>query len=38
MAESMGVAAVRVEDAAELSPAIADAVAQEGPRLIEIVF
>ncbi len=38
MANSMGVDAVRVEDAADLSPAIARGVAREGPFLIEIVF
>jgi len=38
LAESMGVSAVRVDDAADLSPAIARAVAAEGPHLIEIVF
>ena len=38
MAESMGVPAVRVEDAADLSAAIADGISREGPFLIEIVF
>ena len=38
MAESMGVPGVRVEDAADLSDAIARGVAREGPMLIEIVF
>ncbi len=38
MAKSMGVSGVRVDDAADLSPAIAKGVASEGPFLIEIVF
>ena len=38
MAESMGVPGVRVEDAADLSDAIATGIAKEGPMLIEIVF
>lgn len=38
LAKSMGVPGVRVDDAAELSPAIAKALSLEGPYLIEIVF
>lgn len=38
MAESMGVAAVRVDRAEELAPAFADAIAHPGPKLVEIVF
>lgn len=38
MAASMGVPSCRVDDASELSAAIAHGVAAEGPYLIEIVF
>ncbi|MBO6520488.1 MAG: acetolactate synthase large subunit [Rhodospirillales bacterium] len=38
LAKGMGVEATRVDDAADLSPAIADALSREGPYLIEIVF
>lgn len=38
MAESMGVAALRVERAEDLAPAFADAIAHPGPKLVEIVF
>jgi len=38
MAESMGVAAVRVDRAEDLAPAFADAIACNGPKLVEIVF
>ena len=38
LSRSMGVEASRVEDAADLSPAIAAALGHKGPSLIEIVF
>lgn len=38
MAESMGVAAARVDKAEDLSAAIAAGIAHEGPYLVEIVF
>lgn len=38
LAESMGVTATRVDDAADLSAAVERAVSHEGPFLVEIVF